>query len=381
MNDIHISKNALLDKLTLFNVEIVKIEDIEKLKESGIFEQKTVKGVLRDFVKVDRVKEKGYFFKSGYTGLGDYGILQTNIINKNYGNLMCYSMEQYKNFIEIIKKDLQESYGITINTDFLKVSKMEINKTFPIDGTMGEYERVFELLMAIIPANARLKVKTTIANEEKGKAEENTFYATSNKTGKSKCFTEWKWYNKTKQLFTCYQIRLDENYVRLEITLCGSKRIKAKNGLETNIFFMLSDELINEWFDKKIHAWIVEPIKKWRTEQEKKVKKIMRDCKKEDGYRWIDSCITRILNEEIDTCTGHKPLILDVEEVIPLINAKMYPDTDRRKRARKALRKYAKEHAWNLTKRDDLKLLEILDKLELKEPMRVPTNEPLEKVG
>lgn len=378
MNNIHVSKNALLDKMKFYNVELVKIYDVDTLLEKGLLTQKNVKGELKNTIYI---KEKGYIFKCGYTGLGDYGTLETYIVDEEYGNLMCYTVDRYKNHILEIREDLKKSYGIEINTNFLKVSKMEVNKTFPIDGTMGEYERVFELLMAIIPANAKLKVQNTFSNEENGITEENTFYATSNKTGKSKCFTEWKWYNKTKQLFTCYQIRLDENYVRLEITLCGSKRIKAKNGLETNVFFMFSDELINELFNKKIHAWIVEPIKKWRTEQEKKVKKIMRECKKADGYRWIDSCITRILNDEIKTRTGHKPLILDIEEIIPLVNDKLYPDADRRKRARKAFRKYALANAWNLTNRDDLKLMEILEKLELKEPIEVPQNEPLEKVG
>ena len=161
MNDIQISKIALLDKMIYYNVELVNISDVDTLLEKGLLTQKVTRGELKNNICI---KEKGYIFKCGYTGLGDYGTLETNIVNEDYGNLMCYTVDRYKSRIEEIKEDLKRSYGIEINTDFLKVNKLEVNKTLPIDGTMGEYKRVFELLMAIIPANARLNVKTTISN-------------------------------------------------------------------------------------------------------------------------------------------------------------------------------------------------------------------------
>ena len=73
-----------------------------------------------------------------------------------------------------------------------------------------------------------------------------------------------------------------------------------------------------------------------------------------------------LLNEEIRTRNGHKPLILDIEEVIPLVN-ELYPNGDRRKKTKTAFRKIAKEDASNITNRDDLKLQELLEKLMAKD--------------
>ena len=92
----------------------------------------------------------------------------------------------------------------------------------------------------------------------------------------------------------------------------------------------------------------------------------MNECKKADGYKWVNKCITRLLNEEIRTRNGHKPLILDIEEVIPLVN-ELYPNGDRRKKTKTAFRKIAKDDASNITNRDDLKLQELLEKLMAKD--------------
>ena len=70
MNNIHVSKNALLDKMKFYNVELVKIYDVDTLLEKGLLTQKNVKGELKNTIYI---KEKGYIFKCGYTGLGDYG--------------------------------------------------------------------------------------------------------------------------------------------------------------------------------------------------------------------------------------------------------------------------------------------------------------------
>ena len=357
-------KKALLDKCMFSEIWLDSIDEqsIEKL-----IEQKIIKRIIDENGEVYYsvvMNEQEYIYHSGYNDVvKGFGTLQTTVENTGYGNLNCYTMDEYKRRLEQIKGLIADK-GIHVDVSNPTVSKMEINRTFRIDGEMATYERVLDLLMALLPGNTRLSTTSEWANRDKGNIDKNTFYATSKKTAKSNCYLAIKWYNKTKELKSHYRIILDENYIRIEFTLYGAK--KVKNELGTNKFNELSDDIINEWFDQKVKNWIKKPIENWKKEQHKKVLKIMKECQKADGYKWVNKCITRLLNEEIRTRTGHKPLILDVEEVIPLVN-ELYPNGDKRKKTKTAFRKIAKEDASNITNRDDLKLQELLEKLMAKD--------------
>lgn len=357
-------KRALLDRCMFSEIWLNSIDE-QSIGE--LIKQKVIKRIVNEDGEIYYsvyVNEREYIYNSGRNELiKGFGTLQTTVENNGFGNLNCYSMEEYKRRLEQIKGLIAQK-GIHVDVSNPTVSKMEINRTFRLDGEMPSYERVIDLIMALLPGNTRLSTTSEWANKEKGNIDKNTFYATSKQTSKSKCYLAMKWYNKTKELKAHYRIILDENYIRLEFTLCGAKKIKKELG--TNKFNELSDQKINEWFDKKVKNWIKEPVEKWKKEQQKKVFQIMNECKKSDGYKWINKCITRLLNEEIQTRNGHKPLILDIEEVIPLVN-ELYPNGDKRKRAKSAFRKIAKEDASNVTNRDDLKLQELLEKLMAKD--------------
>lgn len=357
-------KQALLDKCMFSEIWLDSIDkqSIEKLIEQKIIKRKIDENGEIYYSVV--MNEQEYVYHSGYNDtVKGFGTLQTTVEKNGFGNLNCYSIEEYKRRLEQIK-GLIEKKGIHVDVSNPTIKKLEINRTFRLDGEMPSYERVIDLIMALLPGNTKLSTTSEWANKEKGNIDKNTFYATSKKTAKSQCYLTMKWYNKTKELKSHYRIILDENYIRLEFTLYGAKKIKKELG--TNRFNELSDQKINEWFDKKVKDWIKEPIEKWKKEQQKKVLQIMKECKKADGYKWVNKCITRLLNEEIRTRNGHKPLILDIEEVIPLVN-ELYPNGDKRKRTKSAFRKIAKEDASNITNRDDLKLQELLEKLMAKD--------------
>lgn len=343
------------------------LDSIDEQSIEELIKQKVIKRIVNEDGEIYYsvyANEQEYVYHSSYNDVvKGFGTLQTTVENNGFGNLNCYSMEEYKRRLEQIKSLIAQK-GIHVDVSNPTVSKMEINRTFRLDGEMPSYERVIDLIMALLPGNTKLSTTSEFANKEKGNIDKNTFYATSKQTSKSKCYLAMKWYNKTKELKAHYRIILDENYIRLEFTLYGAKKIKKELG--TNKFNELSDQKINEWFDKKVKNWIKEPVEKWKKKQQKKVFQIMNECKKADGYKWVNKCITRLLNEEIQTRNGHKPLILDIEEVIPLVN-ELYPNGDKRKRTKSAFRKIAKEDASNVTNRDDLKLQELLEKLMAKD--------------
>lgn len=358
-------KKALIDKVKFGNVFVADIASPEELAKAGkLFKSYTTDDTGED-VEIYKLNlnEDAYVIKTGYSPLvGAYANMQTFIRNEDVGNLICLDMDAYRAHIEDIKRDVQEKYGVRLDTSHMTMNEIEINRTFAVESPMPEYERVFTLLMAILPAKSRLRIDTTYANRKDGNVNVNTYYA---KSGRNKTYgVEIKFYNKTQQLNSIYRIVLEKEYVRFEVKLWGSQKLKRELG--SNRWADLTDAKINEWFDRKVHEWIVSPVEQWKAEQKKTLTKLIRGYKEEDGYKWVNRCLTRVLDAEIAPKGGHKPLVLDIEEMMPLIN-ELFPNGNRRKRVKGAFRTVAAQDSRSLTNRDDLKLNEILAKLTAKE--------------
>lgn len=367
-------KKALIDKCKFGNVFVTEIESPEELAKSG----NLYKTFMTDDTGEDvlayklNLNEDAYVIKTGYSPLvGAYANMQTFIRDDDVGNLICLDMNAYKRYIEDIKRDVKEKYGVSLDTSHMTVNEIEINRTFAVKWPMAEYERVFTLLMAVLPAKSRLKIDTTFANKKDGYVDVNTYYAKTGRNKKHGC--EIKWYSKTQQLNSVYRILLDENFVRFEIKLWGSQKLKRELG--SNRWADLTDEKINEWFDRKVQEWIVKPVNTWKEEQKKTLTKLIRGYRDEDGYKWVNRCLTRVLDAEITPKGGHKPLVLDIEEMIPLIND-LFPNGNRRKRVKSAFRAVAAQDSRSLTNRDDVKLDEILAKLTAKEEITEGSPDP-----
>lgn len=367
-------KKALIDKVKFGNVFVTDIASPEELVKDG----KLFKSYMTDDTGEDvlayklNVNEDAYTIKTGYSPLvGAYANMHTYIRDDDVGNLICKDINAYRRYIEDIKSNVKEKHGVTLNTSHMTINEIEINRTFAVESPMPEYERVFTLLMAILPAKSRLRIDTTYANRKDGNVNVNTYYA---KSGRNKSYgVEIKWYNKTQQLNSIYRIVLEKEYVRFEVKLWGSQKLKRELG--SNRWADLTDEKINEWFDRKVQEWIVKPVERWKEKQKKTLTKLIRGYKEEDGYKWVNRCLTRVLDAEIAPKGGHKPLVLDVEELIPLIN-ELFPNGNRRKRVKSAFRAVAIQDSRSLTNRDDLKLDEILAKLTAKEEFTEGSPDP-----
>lgn len=367
-------KKALIDKCKFGNVFVTDIESPETLiKDGKLFKSYTTDDTGED-VEIYKLNlnDDAYVVKTGYSPLvGAYANMHTFIRDADVGNLICLDMGAYRAHIESIKRDVKEKYGVRLDTSHMTVNEIEINRTFAVESAMPDYERVFTLLMAILPAKSHLRIDTTYANRKDGNVNVNTYYA---KSGRNKTYgVEIKWYNKTQQLNSIYRIVLEKEYVRFEVKLWGSQKLKRELG--SNRWADLTDEKINEWFDRKVQEWIVKPVEQWKEEQKKTLTKLIRAYKEEDGYKWVNRCLTRVLDAEIAPKGGHKPLVLDVEELIPLIN-ELFQNGNRRKRVKSAFRAVAIQDSRSLTNRDDLKLDEILAKLTAKEEITEGSPDP-----
>ena len=149
-------KKALLDKCMFSEIWLDSIDE-QSIEE--LIKQKVIKRIVNEDGEIYYsvyANEQEYVYNSGYNELiKGFGTLQTTVENTGYGNLNCYTMDEYRKRLEQIKGLIAEK-GIHIDVKNPIVSKMEINRTFRIDGDMATYERVLDLLMALLPGNTRL---------------------------------------------------------------------------------------------------------------------------------------------------------------------------------------------------------------------------------
>ena len=125
----------------------------------------------------------------------------------------------------------------------------------------------------------------------------------------------------------------DTSLCRFEIRLIGTQRICRAFG--TNRLSELTDEMITDFFYGYIEKNILNRISKWIKERNRLIKRII-SATKGKGY-WLINLLRDCSDWEI----GHQyPLILDVEELFPIIEA-VEKDPRNRSRIRSALRAHS----------------------------------------
>lgn len=210
---------ALIDKCIFSGVLIEDIEDMEKLVKQNLLEintgkQKYLTKTMKEFSclslhdeLIDRLKA-GVYFKN----LNTYGTLQTSIKDNELSNLHCYTVEEYKKFLEKIKKHLLGQYGITVDFSYLGLKQLEINRTFQLNGEFNDYRRDFKLLMAQIPKGSYLTNQAQFKDVSNNKGYVyGTFYAKSGK----KQYLELKIYPESVKL-SCFLQEL----LRIDVIHC-----------------------------------------------------------------------------------------------------------------------------------------------------------------
>ena len=122
-----------------------------------------------------------------------YSSFATSVKNGLCSNLVCNTMDDYKNQIENAKKYLVEKYGIYVDFENSIVNSIEINRTFQINNSIADYKRPIELIAWNIQGKRRMNLVQDFKRKiENGFATE-TFVITSRKIKKNK-------YEKTKKI-------------------------------------------------------------------------------------------------------------------------------------------------------------------------------------
>ncbi len=360
LKELKIGKTRL-DRIELFNGEILQIYDIVELKRKCVIIDnstpryyQTETGQIFSSLTI-KEDNKIDMLRAGSNGMGkNYLTLNTTVKDGIYGNLIGNTVYEYKEQIKEIAEYLKNKYGIVITFNDAKLKYIEINRTFKLKDEFKSYSRVLELILTIMP---RMKKVNMIGIIENKKIKLETYGVISTRNGKrNKQYEEIIFYDKKSQLKSNINIELIGEYMRCEIKLKNAKLIEQK--LKTNKLYKLTQDIIDEWFKKEVKKLIHEPLLRWKVERDTILKNIIKQELKKDKRKWQVNTLRRLSVMEIE---NKVPVILDVEELNCVIDD--MPQITRKKRVKENFIKQAQKYEKVFVNNDMDKLNELLSKL------------------
>ena len=297
-----------LDALTVSNLKIERIENIERLmRTQGVRVQYTednqqnyvamskdgcVRMIdIRDEKKFNRLilgVKNGYIFST-------LALTVTNILENNMDNVSWCMYNEYVEFI--LKEYLPSMYGIYLCSEEMLIKKFEMNINIWLSQPYDAYNRALENLWRSLPIR---RAKNLRAGTKEKQVDS---YCKRNKSIKVSL------YNKTSEMEEkgelCKVPREQHRLLRIELVLM--ERSKILDVLGTNRWHELNDEIVAKRFDKAFEAYFVEPFQKWQIQCSKmlrtKIKKY-RKC----GRNWKSTLMAFLRDDK-------EYQILDIEQI------------------------------------------------------------------
>lgn len=354
---------ALVDQIVLSNIEITHMINMEDLVKQNIVELSTKPATYimadgQEFSKLlindDIIDHMIAGVKTQANQLHKYCFL-TLSVHRDTGNICCHTIEEYKQILAQVQEHLLCTYGIDISIKKVKIKEIEINKTFALSQPYEDYRRVIQVLMHNLPQELSVQMHYTENGNETIKP--GTYYASSGKSKKSNRHTTLKIYDKSSALSAKLKITLDKSYMRVELRFFGTENINRS--LTTNSLFLVTNEMINTCFQRKMKRYIYNPYNKWLQKRNKNLLNIMKQQRDKDIRHWQVNLLRYLTNKEIEDTY---PTLLDVCELFPLLER--LPITPKRRyEIRANFKRHAAKYETVFNNRDDLKLAEILEKL------------------
>lgn len=395
------SRDALVDKVVLYDIRVCDFWSLEDLEKQGI-------------VTVNRCNSAGMIFtdrgeaysslvlgkcalfdafsvrcgrKNGYPFA--YSRLELSIDRGNGTfNLNCWTIAEVKERLKAIERYLSDEWDILIDTDCTKLKTIEINKTIELDEEYPSYLRPLTTLQRLLPKGKQKNAKTVgIEQIEANDDPHKSFYG-GNEWEKIKIYDKSHQINdrKKKQIASIKReatkerqtslinewddidarakreitriILIEGNYLRFELTLQSTK---VKEVFGTNAIASITDEAINDFFNDWIDKNVAQKWELFQKKRQKQLKKVVKEEWKKDEADFIENLLLRCFNAE--DVTG-LPLMMDVAEVQPLLRTIIKNDRNKRYRIYKRLQqKCAQKYGEKFVQNDEKKAEEIVEKL------------------
>lgn len=354
MNFYNVKENtALIDKLVISNIIIVKITDMNKLIEKeiirteGMFMYITASGQqfnslsITNDIKFDKLYAKA---KADTNTKIQYCKMELSIKDKEYGNLNCNTIIEYYNTLFEIQRYLEIQYGIEINLSEIKIDTIEINQTFRLENLYNKYDRVISVLVK------KSKYRNVINFYKKTIQTDVGSYVLDN--GKSSI--NLKIYDKTKHLRETKKLHVNEQFIRFEFTLSGKKLAEI---IDTKKFIEITDRQINEVYQYCINKYILCKIEDWENNLYKNIKSKYLIYK--DKRNWKTYLVNDLANETEKSSTN----ILDISQIYDIF-CEECSGAKARYEMKHGFENICQKYQKKFIQDDYLKLSEILQKLK-----------------
>lgn len=277
-----------IDFTSVGSIRYIYIEDIEYLLEHQDVSVYTKNGeisILKDLKGKELnystiiIEPKSKKFKKLTIGSKldkkikkDYIILDLSIAEDGESNLIPLTLLDYRRKLESIGNYILEEYKILLNLEECSFRRLEINNTIELDDEFKQYKDIVTVIADLSPRRY-----------------EQGHYKNGNKLvngivlfNKSQ---EWKIYDKTQQLEDVYKIKVDRNFLRIEIVLLTPKKIKDVFG--TTSIYEITEEQLKDYFIKMIEKDLFKAFDKYIKNSNKELLKIAKEEQEKDIKKWV----------------------------------------------------------------------------------------------
>lgn len=279
-----------------------------------------------------------------------YASMDISIGTVRETNFQNQTMEEFKLRLDTIREYLVNKYGVV--ADFMQATfkNLEINVTLPLKHKFKEYHRVFNLMMYnVVLRNSKPTLEFKAENKKNAEQE------VTGICKKNNCL-EVKVYDKARQLREQNKADLLGEYMRLEITLLTTRKIREVFG--TNRVYQITNKMIEQYFEKQCRKLLIKPYEKWKEKNREQLKKIMEEHRGKSERNWKANLLKQCSNLEQKNLL---PVLLDIDDLLQIMK-----ETDRHgnyQRDKRSLLQQAELYTVYLN-HDSRKFEEIFSKLQ-----------------
>ena len=321
-----------LDRVVLYELSIVHINDMEKLQRSGyliINELAKKKASTISGQSFYRLKlPKSDYYHSFFCGVSESGFVYSRmelVVSPNpYGNLYGRTVTELKiDLLEAIN-EIRIQYGVVVDVTEAKIDCMEICKTVRLNGVYVDYAKSAEIIMKQPPFGLRLRELVCHGKKEKNKKSitGRSYYFTSFKASSGTAGLTIKLYEKSIELKEKYGIIVPYSSLRFEITLNSPTKITRE--LLTNNLADMTDEMIADFFNEFVRENILTSYSSTKEKYKDYFTKLLRNNYKKGSEKWVLEMIAKTIAGEVKDGV---PVIFSAEEFAELL-LKAFPGND-----------------------------------------------------
>lgn len=239
---------------------------------------------------------------------GAYAVLDLTAsrLENSYRNLVPMKVEDYMQNLKELLVYLEKKYGIYLDIKDCSNTYVELNVTFLLESfNFDDYHHILNLICL-----CRNKVKyqndPVLTHGKYNNSITQIKIQNSNEI--------LKIYNKTYELFKNYQIHLDDEYMRIEISLRNFRAFVRT--FQKNSLLELSDEEIKNYINKKIKEELFDTVKSYSKASYEMMKGFYKEAKDKSLRGNAISSFVEMCNREDENKIPYLFDYLQLEQII-----------------------------------------------------------------